>query len=120
MIDHVLSIKGKIKKVQSKIVEYNLYVRAHNGSGFDSYVVLSSLPQKPSVVELNKNGAGIISLKMCNGYADENKKLPQYVHFRCGRVFISSILKKLGVSFKLQPSVLKQEMEHAQIFETTW
>ena len=92
-IDHVLSIKGRIRKVQSKIVENNLYVRAHNGSGFDSYVVLSSLPHKASVDKLNKNGAGIFSPKIFNGYAEENKKLPQYVHFRCGKVLINSIME---------------------------
>ena len=45
MLDHVLSFKGEPKKVKNKIFEYNLYLRAHNGSGFDSYVVLKKLPQ---------------------------------------------------------------------------
>ena len=39
MLDHVLSIKGEAKKVSNKNVDYNLYLIAHNGSGFDSYVV---------------------------------------------------------------------------------
>ena len=52
--------------------------------------------------------------------ADENKKNPQYVHFRCGRVHINSRLRKIGVSYKLQRSLLKQEMEHHEIFEDTW
>ena len=42
MLDHVLSFKGEPKKVKNKIVEYNLYLIAHNGSGFDSYVVLNN------------------------------------------------------------------------------
>ena len=45
MLDHVLSFKGEPKKVRKKIVENNLYLIAHNGSGFDSYVVLNNLPQ---------------------------------------------------------------------------
>ena len=45
MLDHVLSFKGEVEKINSKIVEYNLYAIAHNGSGFDSYVVLNKLPQ---------------------------------------------------------------------------
>ena len=77
MLDYVLSFRGEPKKVKNKnkIVEYNLYLIAHNGSGFDSYVVLNNLPQWRSVVELIENGAGIISLKIFNGYVDEKKKL---------------------------------------------
>ena len=77
MLDHVLSFKGEPKKVRNKIVECNLYVIAHNGPGFDSYVVLNNLPQWRSVVKLIKNGAAIISLKIFNGYIDLVKKIPQ-------------------------------------------
>ena len=73
-----------------------------------------------SVVRLIKNGAGIISLKMFNGYVDQNKKIPQYVQFRCGRVHNNKSLKKIGESYKLQPSLLIQEMEHDEIYEDTW
>ena len=96
MLDHVSSFKGEPKKVKNKIVEYNLYLIAHNGSGFDSYVVLNNLPRWRSVVNPIKNGAGIISLKIFNGYVDPVKKIPQYVHFRCGRVHINQSLKKIG------------------------
>ena len=74
MLDHVLSFKGEPKKVKNKFVEYNLYLIAHNGSGFDSYVVLNNLPQWRSVVELIKNGAGIFLLNVFNGYVDEKEK----------------------------------------------
>ena len=120
MLDHVLSYKGEPKKLKNKIVEYNLYLIAHNGSGFDSYVVLNNLPQWRSVVKLIKNGRGIVSLKIFNGYVDPVKKIPQYVHFRCGRVHINKSLRKIGESYKLQPSLLKQEMEHDEIHEDTW
>ena len=79
---------------------------AHNGSGFDSSVVLNHLPQWRIVVKLIKNGAGIISLKIFNGYIDPVKKIPQYVHFRCGRVHINKSLRKIGESYKLQESLL--------------
>ena len=81
---------------------------AHNGSGFDSYVVLKKLLHWRIVVKLIKNGAGIISLKVFNGYVDRNKKVSQYVHFRCGRVHINKSLKKIGERYKLQPWLLKQ------------
>ena len=92
---------------------------AHNGSGFDSYVVINNLPQWRKVVNLIKNGAGIVSLKIFNEYVDEIEKRPQYVHFRCGRVYFDSSLKTVGVSYKLHPSLLKQEMEHDETYEDT-
>ena len=79
MLDHVLSLKGEAKRKNNRIVEYILYLIAQNGSGFDSYVVLSNLPQWRSVVIFFKNGAGIVSLKMFNGYVDPVKEVPQYV-----------------------------------------
>ena len=66
-----------------------------------------------------KNEAGIKSPKMFTAYVDENKKNPQYVHFRCGRVHINKSFKKTGESYKLQPSVLKQEKVHDEIYEDT-
>ena len=120
MLDHVLSFKGEPKKIKNKIVEYNLYLIAHNGSGFDSYVVLNNLPQWRSVVKLIKNRAGIVSLKIFNGYVDQNKKIPQYVHFRCGRVHNNKSLRRIGESYKLQECLLKKELEHDEIYEDTW
>ena len=63
-----------------------------NGSGFDSYIFSKKLPEWRSVINLTKTGAGNISLKIFNGYVDENKKTPQYVHLRSGRVHINSSL----------------------------
>ena len=65
---------------------------AHNGSGFDSYIVLNNLPQWRSVVKFCKNGVGIVSLEVFKGYVDRNKKIPQYVNFKYGRVHINRIL----------------------------
>ena len=93
---------------------------AHNGPGFDSYVVLNNLPQWRKVVNLIKNGAGIVSLELFDGYVDPVKKIHQYVHFRCGRVRIISSFRKIGTSYKLQPSLLKQEMEQDETSEETW
>ena len=84
---------------------------------------MSSIKQSSqwrSVVKLIKNGAGSFSLKIFNGYVDGKKKIPQYVHFRCGSVHINKNLKKKGESYKLQPSLPKQEKEHDELFEITW
>ena len=94
MLDHVFLFKEEAKKVNKNVVEYNLYLTAHNGSAFDGYLVLNNLLQCTSVVNSIKNGAGINSLKIFKGHVDENKKIPQYVNFRCGRVHIKNSLEK--------------------------
>ena len=73
MLDHVFMFKGESIKIKNKIVEYNLFLIAHNGSGCDSYVVLNNLPQWSSVYNLIKNGASNIPLKTFDAYVDENK-----------------------------------------------
>ena len=119
MLDYVLQYKGEPKRIINKIVIYNLYLIAHKGSGFDSYVVLNNLPQWRTV-KLIKNGSGIVSLKIFNGYVDQNKKVPQYNHLRCGLLHIKHSLKNIGKKYKLQPCLLKQELEHDEIFEDNW
>ena len=76
------------QKNNNNIVLFNLYLVVHNGSGFHSYVVLNNTSQWRNVVILIENGAGIVSLKMFNGYVDSDKEIPQYVHFRCARLHI--------------------------------
>ena len=75
ILDHILLFKGEVKNVNDNIVDYNLDWIAHNGSGFDSYVVLNILPQWRSVVFSIKKGAGIVSLKRFNGYGDQIKEI---------------------------------------------
>ena len=72
-LDNVLLFRGEAKNINNKIVKYDLNLIAHNGSGFDSYVVLNNLPQWRSLVKLIKNGAGIMSLNIFNGFLDEKK-----------------------------------------------
>ena len=74
MLDYVLQFKGEPKRINNKIVRYNLYLIAHKGSGFDSYVVLNNLPQWRTVIILIKSGSGIVTLKIFNGYVDPDKK----------------------------------------------
>ena len=119
MLDYVLQFKGEAKRINNKIVKYNLYLLAHKVLRFDSYVVLNNLPRWRTVVSLIKNGSGIVSLKIFNGYVDSVKKIPQYVPFRCGLLQIEDF-KKIGRSYKLQPCSLKQELEHDEIYEDNW
>ena len=68
-LDFCLKLKGDARKVNNKIVEYNLQMHAHNGSGFDTWIILNNLPCDRRIVgDIIKNGKGIISLKVFNGY----------------------------------------------------
>ena len=65
------------------------------------------------IVNIIKNGKGIIELKAFNGNIEKNKKqIPHYVHFRCGMTHLNNSLKKLEKTFKLQKELLKTEMNH--------
>ena len=121
-LDFGLKLKGEERKVNNKIVEYNLQLHALNGSGFDTWVILNNLPcDKHIVGDIIKNGKGIISLKVFNGYIEKNKKqIPQYLHFRCGMTHLNYSLKKLGKTFKLQKEILKTEMNHDEVYSDTW
>ena len=75
-----------------KIVEYNLQLHAHNGSGFDSWIILNIFHCDKHIVNNFKNGKGNIELKVFNGYIE--KKIPQNLHFRCGMTHLNYSLKK--------------------------
>ena len=109
--------KTQTRRTQSKkIVEYNLQLHAHNGSGFDTWIILNNLDCDKHIVNLIKNGKAIIELKVFNGYIEKNKKqIPQYLHFRCGMTHLNYSLKKLGRTFKLQKELLKTELNHDEV-----
>ena len=72
-LDYRLRFKGEERKVKNEIVEYNLQLHAHNGSGFDTWIILNNLRCAKHIVDISKNGKGIISLKIFNGYIDNGK-----------------------------------------------
>ena len=76
MSDHRLEFEGDAKRVDNKNVNYTFYLLALEGSGFNRYVVWNNLPHWRTIVSLNKNGSGIVSSKIFNGYVDQDKKLP--------------------------------------------
>ena len=121
-LDFLLKIKGEERKVNNRTVENNLQMHAHNGSGFDTWIILDNLPcDKHIVGDIIKNGKGIISMKIFNGYiAKNNKQFPQYLIFRCGMTHLNYFLKKLGKTFKLPKELLKTEMNYNDIDANNW
>ena len=117
-LDYCLKLKREERKtINNKIVEYNLQMHAHNGSGFDTWLILNNLRcDKHIVGDIIKNGKGIISMKIFNGYIYNGKKqIPQYLIFRCGMTHLNYSLKKLGKTFELPKELLKTEMNHDEI-----
>ena len=120
-LDFCLKLRGEERKVKNKIVDYNLQMHAHNGSGFDTWIILNSLPCDKHIVDINKNGKGIIELKVFNGLIyKNNKQIPQYLHFRCGMTHLNYSSKNLGKTFKLPKELLKTEMNHDEIDKNNW
>ena len=99
-LDFCLKLKGEeYKDKKGKVLEYNLQLHAHNGSGFDTWIVLNNLTCDKRIVDVIKNGKGIIELKVFNGYIQSKastKQIPQYLHFRCGMTHLNYKLEKLG------------------------
>ena len=118
-LDFYLKLKGEEKRVRKKVVEYNLQLHAHNGSGFDTWIILNNIDCDKHIVNVPKNCKGIIELKIINGYIGK-KQIPQYVHFFCGMTHFSYSLKKLGRTFKLQKEFLKIEMNHDEVDGNTY
>ena len=115
-LDYCLKLKGDEIKVKNRIVEYILQLNAHNGSGFDTWIILNNLRCDKHITNIIKNGKGIISLKVFNGLIyKNNKQIPQYLIFRCGMTHLNYSLKKLGKTFKLPKELLKTEMNHDEI-----
>ena len=110
--------EGEERNVNNKIIEYDLQLHAHNGGGFDTWVVLNNLPCDKHIVVIIINGKGNISLKIFNGSIYNGKKqIPQYLIFRCSMTHLNFSLKNLGKTFELPKELLKTEINHDEIDE---
>ena len=79
----LLKLKGEKRRVEIKIVEYNLQLQAHNGNGFDNWITLYNLPCDKHNVDIIEDGKRIISPNGFNGYIQKNKnQIPEYLIFR--------------------------------------
>ena len=51
-LDFLLKFKGEERLVKNGIVEYTLQIDAHNGSGFDTWIILSHLSCDKRIVDI--------------------------------------------------------------------
>ena len=93
-LDFCLKLKRE-ERIVKKIVEYNLQLHAHNGSGFDAWIILNNLACDNHIVDIIENGKRVISLKTFSGYIPNGKRqIYQHIVFRCGLTHLSCSLKK--------------------------
>ena len=60
-LDFCLKLNGEEGKVKNRIVEYNLQLHAHNGSGFDTWIKLNNLGCDKHIVNIIKNGKALLN-----------------------------------------------------------
>ena len=90
-----------------------MQLHAHNGIGFDGWIILNILPCDKHIVDIIKNGKGKIVL---NGYIQKGKRqIPRYLIFRCGMTLSNYSLKNIGKTFNLQKEFIKTEMNHDEV-----
>ena len=90
----MLTLKGEERKVKNRNFENILELHAHIGSGVDTWIILNNLPRDKHIVDIFKNGKGIIDLIVFKGYIENNKKqFPHYVQFRCRMTYLNYSLK---------------------------
>ena len=71
----LLKFKGKPRKANNiKIVEYNLQIHSHNGSGFDTWIIINNIPCDNHIVDIIKNRKVLISKRIFNGCIYKIKK----------------------------------------------
>ena len=94
-LDFLLKFKGEERKLFNKIVEYNFQLHAHNGSGFDTWIILNILPCDKYIVDTTKNRKGIVSMRVFNWlYTIIKKQIPHYFFSRCGMTHLIYPLRK--------------------------
>ena len=98
------------------VSSYRFLLVAHNSSGFDSCIVLNSLVKEITELKIIKTARGLISLSFRCGFKIVNiVEVPQYVKFTCSKSHIKGSLEKIGREYRLQPELLKGEIEHSVI-----
>ena len=121
MLEYLLTWEGEPRNFGEKIVEYRLQMHAHEGAGFDTWNILSSLTCERNLTKIFKSCTGIIFLKQFNGYAFNYKKnsISQYLYYSCGMTHVNFSSNKLGRILKMQQEFLKKEMKNEDVYAGT-
>ena len=84
------------------VSSYKLLLRALNSSGFDSWVVLTTLVKEITVIKTLRNTRRLITLSVRCGVKTVNTvEVPQYVKFICSKTQKKGSLEKIGGEYGL-------------------
>ena len=109
--------------MKGKTVEYEIQLRAYNGSAFDTFVKFNQINKSNLywTLRIIKNGKSFNSLKLFNGYlkVTEKKTVPIFIVFMCGMTDISAAWKRLVLTKAHKKKYLKNKgimMKFVKIF----
>ena len=105
----------KDKNGEFKISSYRYQLIGHKASGFDNAIVLNSLSKEytDKNMKIIKTSRGFLKLSFRVGTVyEDDKEIPQYMKFVCSKVHISGSLKKIQKEYKIQPQLIKGEIDH--------
>ena len=108
-MEYFLRLKGKLRNFLNKVFENVIQMYAHIDSSFVTWFTLNDLTCQQRIFGLNKNGKGVISLKVLSVYIGK-KLVPQYLFSKSGKTHLSYSLTLLAMTFKLQKEFLKTEL----------
>ena len=83
----------KNKSGANIVKAYKIFLIAHNGSGFDLYIVMNNLDKNMTSLKKDKTERGLIKLSFRSGYMNET---PQYIIVVCTKSPISRPLAEIG------------------------
>ena len=103
----------KDKSGANIVKSYKITLIAHNSSGFDSYIILNNLLKNTALSsKIVKTDRGIIKLQFNSGKINQT---PQYIKIVCSKSHISGSLSEIGKEYRVQPQLLKSEMDHTKV-----
>ena len=59
MLDYTIKLKNEARKVKNKVLEYERQMHAHNGSGFETGIILNNLTCERRIVNSIKAATAI-------------------------------------------------------------
>ena len=93
------------------LYKYQLF--GHNASSFDNYIVLNSLPSSYNCIKIIKSSGRLTKRSFKAGSEIEHdREVPGYLKSVCSKCHISGSLKRIQKEYKIQPELMKGEINH--------
>ena len=102
-----------IKHGNRRFSPYKYQMVGHNASGFDKYIVMSSLPSSYKGIKTIEIPRGLTKQSNKIGSViEDDRKVPKYVKLVCPKSYKSGSLKSIQKEYNIQPDLVKGEIYH--------